>query len=387
MKCFKGIIISILVVFLLSGCGNYASGDQQADGQTDNSLGNIKEAEQLEQQALELARGYKEMYVGMDKGESLNAVISEESIRAIIDQFDQKGYTATGYKQNMVNYQQFEQFLNNAREGQEGEASYYYIRNDGGFFSRIFHSKDESLYVNTLSLSWNDEMEPVISYTSQYAIDQWDYTGKGYFIYATDNDRYPFTLQRINPRGEKECELSRIYIDPIGYQGNNLFLTDWDQDSMEQIVFNDLYEYLYLIDNGTSFDYEGIGQIGGAEYEALFTKYFDVTSDFLRQNSSYYQDRDEYFWIHFSCDMQYTILFPAPEPEVVESRENEDGSITMVVDALYEHYGLDRAFTHEVTVRINEDGSFQYLSNYIRPEDRESVPSYDARPVYYFNLS
>lgn len=390
MYYFKCIILMLLCIGLLGGCANRSAADSKSElsdqAEAEQSAG-ADDINELEKETLDLALRYQTLYQGMDKGTALNAVIPDDNVKLIIEQIGEYGCTATGYQQNMVNYQQFEEFLLQALEGQEGYATYYYVRSDGGFFYRKFHSVDKCLFVNTASLSWNDAGDPVVAYTNQYTIEQWEYTAKGYFIYENENDRYPYILQRVKPLGERERELCNLYIYPIGYQGNNLFLTDWDQDSMDQINYNDLYEYLYYMDTGTIFDHGGISSIPAAQFESLITRYFDVTGEFLQQTASYYSDRNEYFWILYSISMKYTILHPAPLPEVVDSRENEDGTITMVVDAVYDDIGVDRAFTHEVTVRVNDDGSFKYLSNEIRPEDKENVPTYDSRAFYYFDES
>lgn len=39
----------------------------------------------------------------------------------------------------------------------------------------------------------------------------------------------------------------------------------------------------------------------------------------------------------------------------------------------------DALITHDLTVKFKEDGSFQYLGNEIRKEDRNNVPEYQYR--------
>lgn len=379
----KSIILLLLCIYFLGGCTYQITTDIELlpsvllDHSDVDTLVDLDEKNLNEIEMRELALTYKALYEEMDKGTDSNAIISEECVMQIIEQFAKNGYTATGYYQNMVNYQRFEDFLLQALEGQEGYANFYYVRSDGGFFRMDFHSVDKRLFLTTASLAWDDATNPFIVNTNQYIIDKWNYTDKGYFIYETNDDRYQYSLQRVKPLGERERELCNSYIRPIGYQGNNLFLIDWDQSSMNQIVFNDLYEYLYFMETGKLIYYE-LKSVSAEEFELLFVKYFNITTEFLRKTAIYYNDSKEYFWENLSCDIHY-ILYPAPEPEVVGSWENEDGTITMVVDAVDDFYGKDRAFTHEVTVLVDADGNFQYVSNHIRSVDKENVPSYIPR--------
>lgn len=67
-------------------------------------------------------------------------------------------------------------------------------------------------------------------------------------------------------------------------------------------------------------------------------------------------------------------------PEVVEVRENPDGTVTLTVNAVCDMVICDDALiTHDLTVKFKEDESFQYLGNEIRKEDRNNVPEYQYR--------
>lgn len=68
-----------------------------------------------------------------------------------------------------------------------------------------------------------------------------------------------------------------------------------------------------------------------------------------------------------------------PYPEVTAYRENEDGTLTLVTDAVWAEENLDRAYSHEVTVRLLEDGQWQYVSNHILPSEENMIPAYTAR--------
>jgi hypothetical protein len=67
-------------------------------------------------------------------------------------------------------------------------------------------------------------------------------------------------------------------------------------------------------------------------------------------------------------------------PEVVSINENEDGTITLTVEAVCDMVICDDAvITHELTVRFAEDGSFQYLGNKILNDGITHIPAYQYR--------
>ena len=67
-------------------------------------------------------------------------------------------------------------------------------------------------------------------------------------------------------------------------------------------------------------------------------------------------------------------------PEVAAVKENQDGTITLTVNAVCDMVLCDDALiTHDLTVKFKEDGSFQYWGNEIRKEDRNNVPEYQYR--------
>ena len=69
-----------------------------------------------------------------------------------------------------------------------------------------------------------------------------------------------------------------------------------------------------------------------------------------------------------------------PLPEVVNIKENEDGTITLTVEAVCDMVICDDAvITHELIVKFADDGSFQYLGNEILNNGIEEIPAYQYR--------
>lgn len=67
-------------------------------------------------------------------------------------------------------------------------------------------------------------------------------------------------------------------------------------------------------------------------------------------------------------------------PEVVNIKENEDGTITLTVEAVCDMVICDDAvITHELIVKFADNGSFQYLGNEILNNGIEEIPAYQYR--------
>ena len=61
-------------------------------------------------------------------------------------------------------------------------------------------------------------------------------------------------------------------------------------------------------------------------------------------------------------------------------KENEDGTVTLTVDAVCDMVICDDAvITHELTVKFADDGSFQYLGNEILNDGIMHIPDYQYR--------
>ena len=90
------------------------------------------------------------------------------------------------------------------------------------------------------------------------------------------------TFVRILPLDEKCRELGNAYILPVSYFCNNLFLTDWDADSMEKVEFNDLFDFLYEMKYGKKPDEENYRNgIPKEEFENVVRTYFDIPAEQL----------------------------------------------------------------------------------------------------------
>ena len=170
------------------------------------------------------------------------------------------------------------------------------------------------------------------------------------------------------------------YLDIIGYQGNNLLCSEWSEDQIEGLDFNGLYEYFYMEEYGREIDTEKCaGGIPQEEFESLLTKYLPVTAEQLREYASYDAESGTYDWVMLGVGNYAPNAFWISVPEVTGIRENEDGTVTLTVDVVCEKKGNDDFYTHEVTLRILDDGKAMYLSNHILDDRPGMIPDYQYR--------
>ena len=116
------------------------------------------------------------------------------------------------------------------------------------------------------------------------------------------------------------------------------------------------------------------------EFESLIMEYLPISEEKLQEYAEFDETTKVYAWAPLGCGNYAPNFFGTSVPEVVEVKENPDDTVTLTVNAVCDMVLYDDAFiTHELTVKFKEDGSFQYLGNEIRKEDRNNVPEYQYR--------
>lgn len=91
-------------------------------------------------------------------------------------------------------------------------------------------------------------------------------------------------------------ELNQTYLMPIGYEKNNMFLTDWSEDDFRELNFYDVYDIFYPQMTGKQVPYSadenlGVGavyQIPGEEFESVIMTYFKIDSQTLQFKTTYH---------------------------------------------------------------------------------------------------
>lgn len=314
---------------------------------------------------------------------------AELKVKALADKG--KCVIGTGTYDNMNHYQKFEAFLEQSEAGRSGTETLYTVTSSGDVRRQQYLFDGTDMYVLSENTAGENENRPAVVYGLCTKLAEWEYTENGYFAYKLCVREYPEVTEvvdgsrliRVRPMTEVNKELSLKYVARLGYQGHNLLRCDWDAAHMEELDYNGIYEYLYAMKYHESFQAENDpAGIPKEEFERLIMEYLPVTSEKLQEYSVFNDKLQTYGWAKLGCFNYTPAFFDTSYPEVTGSRQNGDGTLTMTVNAVCEMMtGDDALITHELTVRIKEDGSFQYLGNSILYEGGETIPAYQYRIV------
>nr|WP_264296431.1 DUF6070 family protein [Blautia producta] len=332
------------------------------------------EAQVLSEAAVQAAKSYKDLLLQAQKNSSKGDVLSMDTVAALVKKMGSQGYVALDKRnrENMENYQLVEKFLASQEQKEQAAITVYRIHDDGGMDKTDFTSDNTGAVTVTVTiLDWNKKQEPYVTDMVRYKAWKWEYTKKGYLFF----ERFiPDGMEadgtdaiRVLPLDEELRKMCEEYIEPIGYEANNLFLVEWDEENFQQVNFNDLYDFLYRIDQGSLPDSSRYPNgIGGSEFEDLIEKYFSVPLEQLRQQAGYNSQTDTYPWTQIAGSN--SAVWTEMDPEVVDARDNGDGTITMTVDVVSPQLRSDKLFTHHVTVRrADDEDGFLYVSNTLEP--------------------
>ncbi len=386
------IIFTALLCCFSAGCShkNTVAEDKESYERGYNLPIDSAEQEEAEKDCAEMMEAIRDIYEEADKGTSINAVISQETAIKMQQIIAEKDVPAavSGFDVDMMHYDAMEDFLDEASAGNQAEVILYRIHTDGTVSREKFTFDGKDMYSLYTKGRWTDDMEPAFSVNSLSRMSQWKYTEKGWFIFEYCTAQPPeltevvdaYEMIRVKPQKEEYREMEENYLDIIGYQGNNLLCSEWSEDQIEGLDFNGLYEYLYMEEYGREIDTEKCAEgIPREEFESLLTKYLPVSAEQLREYASYDAESGTYDWVMLGVGNYAPNAFWISVPEVTGIRENEDGTVTLTVDVVCEKKGNDDFYTHEVTLRILDDGKAMYLSNHILDDRPGMIPDYQYR--------
>ena len=332
-----------------------------------------------------------EIYKEADKGTASNVVLTDETILELQKKLMETGYpvvTLVTYS-NMENYESVDSFLEDCASGKSGSIVIYEIHDDGAIGRMKFIYDGTDMYVVSTGSVWNENGKSRMSYISHTRIKEWEYTEKGWFCYELCVPEPPKVTEivdgscliRVKPMTEEQREMSERCVRGLGYQGNNILCSNWDADHMEELDFNGMYEYLYAMKYQEKFNSENYPNgIPKEEFENLIMEYLPVTAEQIREYAVFDEKNQTYYWARLGCFNYAPTFFGTSLPEVIDIKENEDGTITLTVEAVCDMVICDDAvITHELTVRFAEDGSFQYLGNEILNDGIMQIPDYQYR--------
>ena len=350
-----------------------------------------QENEEATRDSMQIMSGLEHIYRNADKGDSLNVVLDNKSICKMIKKIKQQGYSVTVSEDysNMENYKRFSSFLAKAQEKQKGSGVIYEVHSEGSIGRDKFIYDGKEMFLLASNASWDDNGKPIITFVSYTRIKKWRYSRKGWFCYELCVPEYPEVTEmvdgscliRIKPMSDNKRKLSRKCVRGLAYQGNNILCSNWDQEHMQKIDYNGLYEYLYAMKYKKKFNGKKYPSgIPKDQFEQLIMEYLPVSREDIEKYASYNEKKKTYDWMRLGCFNYAPNFFGTSIPEVTKIKHNSNGTVTLTVDAVCEMVLCNEAvITHELTVKFNKDGSFRYLGNKILNGGIKKIPEYQYR--------
>ena len=350
-----------------------------------------QENEEATRDSMQIMSGLEHIYRNADKGDSLNVVLDNKSICKMIKKIKQQGYSVTVSEDysNMENYKRFSSFLAKAQKKQKGSGVIYEVHSEGSIGREKFIYDGKDMFLLASNASWDDNGKPIITFVSYTRIKKWRYSRKGWFCYELCVPEYPEVTEmvdgscliRIKPMSDNKRKLSRKCVRGLAYQGNNILCSNWDQEHMQKIDYNGLYEYLYAMKYKKKFNGKKYPSgIPKDQFEQLIMEYLPVSREEIEKYASYNEKKKTYDWMRLGCFNYAPNFFGTSVPEVTKIKHNSNGTVTLTVDAVCEMVLCNEAvITHELTVKFNKDGSFRYLGNKILNGGIKEIPEYQYR--------
>lgn len=372
------------ILLILTGCtgtpsANTSDGTARA-GSSEDSSGSSGDSSGISDPSgtalyascLETADSFRDIYEQASRSGALNSLETQEKI---IARLGEKGWCASDADNqiNMENSEILEDFLSAAGAGEEADATVLLVMEGGSVIYFDLRTQDGSISAQRCTLYWDDG-SPKAGYYEAFTAEKWCYTESGYFFFdqyrMPGYDGPPGEIGiRVKPL-DTDCRgYCRKYVTPIGYNRNNMLISDWSEsDGFGSLNFYDLYDLMYRMKYGTEAPYPYA--YTGAEYEipasgfdSVLQSYLNINADALRSRTVYFPERDTYQYRPRGLeDSEYS--YP-PYPEVTAYEIQADGTVKLTVQAVYITQLTDQAVTSELVVRPLPDGSFQYVSNHV----------------------
>jgi uncharacterized protein YceK len=365
MKHRKMIMVLVVISIALSGCSS--SGDSTKPAEEEVIL--QSEDDYIFEDSKKIAEIYRDIYEhGIQNG-----IPSLDMEKQIVQRLGKKGYVAIDNENqiDMVNSEKVKNFVEKVGNKEGAQLTIICVIYSGEFIRYDLQTKKGNLQVISSSFSWN-ESTPEAKYKEEYNAHTWVYSEEGYLFF----EQYHMpgydgpsghTAIRVQPLDETCRELNRKYLMSVGYDLNNLFISNWNENNYQELDFYDLYEPLLQMKNDQSasreFLDEGVTyEVPKSEFEEVYETYFQIDSEALQQGTMYSETTKTYqYRTRGMYDFASTPNIPYPE--VIAYEENEDGTIKLTVNAVWPEKNCGKAFSHEVVVRPLKDGGFQYVSN------------------------
>ena len=319
-----------------------------------------------------------------------NELTDMETVCKVIKRFGECGYAAVDCENrvDMTQMQSVMDFCDSVENQKEAKVTIIQVSSLGGF--SVYHLQTENgvVHVKRCYYGYKDGIMKSED-EGEYQTDYWRYTDDGYLMFSGtyfSEELYVLTLSsaeehvafRILPLDAKCRELNEKYLLPIGYELNNMFLVDWNEDDFGDLNFYDMFDLLYPKLHNEKFPYVaddnlGIGavyHIPKTEFENVIMEYFNIDSETLQSKTVYDSEDSTYEYKPRGFE---EVEYPEyPYSEVIGYTENSDGTITLTANVVFPYSGNSKVYAHEVVIRPLEDGRVQYVSNRIIPSEDNS---------------
>ena len=326
-----------------------------------------------------------DIYESADKGQGINVTLSSATIAELITAVGNAGYPAIDSNNdfNMQCHDAMHQFGLSVRTDTDTQGTYFVIYSDGHMSAFQLYRQSGKWHLLAMS-SEIGQFKIYEGSKGRYSVDSVEYTDNGWLIYLrSGNTKYE--MVRVRQTDSYARQLCARYIEPVGYLENNLFTTTWSETNIGPVDFNSLYAYLFGMYNGTdmlsSYNvrnyYKAYGGtriyiVPTGTFESVVQTYFNVDSSVLKSISDYSGSLGGYMFLGYNRDY-YNVTPKTPFPDVIAYESNNNGSITLTVNAVNAWYGTDKAFQHKLTV-FPESGGFKYVSNELVYNENNIIP-------------
>lgn len=386
-KILSLFVLTGIVSFMIAGCGDeLPEVSEVREIVVDHEVSPTNEDDF--EDAISIAAVYRDIY---DEAVEANTLGSLETLWSIVARLGENGYVAVDSENqvDMTGAEQVMEFCKAVNEKKSATLTIIVIK-DLGF--RKFDLKTEDGSVNIVRGYYQYDQNGCLQNrdTVRYPADIWWYTEEGYLIFEgsyfsdenfvlTLSDTSEHTALRVLPLDETCRELNRKYILPVGYEQNNIFLTDWNEEDFGELDFYDIFDNFYPFLYGKAVPYVADDNLGvGATYqipedvfENVITAHFKIDRETLRRKTTYFLDDATYGYRPRGF---YEVEYPdIPYPEVVSYTENEDGTITLIVNAVYPNGNTSVAYSHRTVIRPLDGDCFRYVSNQMLSSEDERV--------------
>lgn len=370
----KGIIVAaaILAAAGIAGCSSTEFVRQSEDSIYNNG-------QELPEKIKEIIESCSNIYEQAAEADTLETLETKENIMKSIGSM---GYSVADNENqiNMVNSDKMGEFIRKVERKEEAEIALILVADMGGFSRLDMQTSGGEVNVTQNTLVRNGNQMNV-SHEEKYPANTWEYTPGGYLFFEHYRPMgydgpCGHVAVRVVDLDEKCREMNQKYILPIGYDLNNMFITDWNEQNYGELDFNDIYGTFYEMKSGQTPPYEipytgESYEVPKEELENVFKSYFQIDSLTLQQKMIYHAQSNTYQY-RSRGKGEFCPVPEIPYPEVVGYEENEDGTVKLTVNAVWTHKNLERAFSHEVVIRPLPDGAFQYVSNHVIPSEENT---------------